>query len=152
MEMVGISRKYWILLAASLLAFSCTKELEQGMPESVRGDYDPVVRFGLETYVGADEPLTKTTYAGDDQTYLLNSVRYERINWNVESTDPYIDVVQVRSENVFTKNNQTAVDYKAVKIPVQVGCRHYLHNRLRLICQTPIFHKGTRRPCRKQSE
>ena len=121
MEMVGISRKYWILLAASLLAFSCTKELEQGMPESVRGDYDPVVRFGLETYVGADEPLTKTTYAGDDQTYLLNSVRYERINWNVKEptspTDPPVDVVQIKSENVFTKNNQTAVDYKAVKIP-----------------------------------
>ena len=116
MEMVGISRKYWILLAASLLAFSCTKELEQGMPESVRGDYDPVVRFGLETYVGADEPLTKTTYAGDDQTYLLNSVRYERINWNVESTDPYIDVVQVKSETEFTKNNTQTVDYKAVKI------------------------------------
>lgn len=115
MEMAGIFRKYWILLAALALALSCTKE-QEGAELVARGDYDPMVHFGLETYVGADEPATKTTYAGDDQTYVLNSVRYERINWNVETTDPYIDVVQVKSETDFTKNNTQTVDYKAVKI------------------------------------
>ena len=115
MEMAGIFRKYWILLAALAWALSCTKEQEGAEPVA-RGDYDPMVHFGLETYVGADEPATKTTYAGDDQTYILNSVCYERINWNVETTDPYIDVVQVKSETEFTKNNTKTVDYKAVKI------------------------------------
>ena len=115
MEMAGIFRKYWILLAALALALSCTKEQEGAEPVA-RGDYDPMVRFGLETYVGADEPATKTTYAGDDQTYVLNSLRYERINWNVDASDPYIDVVQVKSETEFTKKNAKTVDYKAVKI------------------------------------
>ncbi len=115
MEMAGIFRKYWILLAALALALSCTKEQEGAEPVA-RGDYDPMVHFGLETYVGADEPATKTTYAGDDQTYVLNSVRYERINWNVDASDPYIDTVQVKSETEFTKNNAKTVDYKAVKI------------------------------------
>lgn len=120
MEMVGISKKYWILLAASVLAFSCAKEMEVGVSEPMRGDYDPVVRFGLETYVGAD-PVTKTTYAGEDQTYILNSVRYERINWNVKEptspTDPPVDVVQIKSEKDFTKRaGQNTADYKAVEI------------------------------------
>ena len=115
MEMAGIFRKYWVLLAALALALSCTKEQEGAEPVA-RGDYDPMVHFGLETYVGADEPATKTTYAGDDQTYVLNSVRYERINWNVDASDPYIDTVQVKSETEFTKNNAKTVDYKAVKI------------------------------------
>lgn len=115
MEMAGIFRKYWILLAALAVALSCTKE-QEGAELVARGDYDPMVHFGLETYVGADEPATKTTYAGDDQTYVLNSVRYERINWNVDASDPYIDTVQVKSETEFTKNNAKTVDYKAVKI------------------------------------
>ncbi|MBR1699486.1 MAG: hypothetical protein IJ714_06870 [Bacteroidales bacterium] len=115
LEMAGTSRIYRILWAALALALSCTKE-QEGMEPVPRGDYDPVVRFGLETYVGADAPATKTTYAGDDQTYILNSVRYERINWNVDTTDPYIDVVQVKSETDFTKDKQKTVDYKAVKI------------------------------------
>lgn len=120
MEMAGIFRKYWILLAALALAFSCTKEQEGAEPVA-RGDYDPMVHFGLETYVGADEPATKTTYAGDDQTYVLNSVRYERINWNVKEptspTDPPVDVVQIKSEKDFTKRaGQNTADYKAVEI------------------------------------
>lgn len=120
MEMAGIFRKYWILLAALALALSCTKEQEGAEPVA-RGDYDPMVHFGLETYVGADEPATKTTYAGEDQTYILNLVRYERINWNVKEptspTDPPVDVVQIKSEKDFTKRaGQNTADYKAVEI------------------------------------
>lgn len=119
MEMAGIFRKYWILLAALAVALSCTKEQEGAEPVA-RGDYDPMVHFGLETYVGAD-PVTKTTYAGEDQTYILNSVRYERINWNVKEptspTDPPVDVVQIKSEKDFTKRaGQNTADYKAVEI------------------------------------
>lgn len=110
--MAGIFRKYWILLAALAVALSCTKE-QEGAEPVVRGDYDPMVHFGLETYVGADEPATKTTYAGDDQTYILNSVRYERINWDVSTPD----VVQILSEQDFTKyDNKKEADYKAKKI------------------------------------
>ena len=109
--MAGIFRKYWILLAALALALSCTKEQEGAEPVA-RGDYDPMVHFGLETYVGADEPATKTTYAGDDKTILLNSVRYERIDWDV--TTP--DVVQILSEQDFTKYDKKEADYKAKKI------------------------------------
>ena len=111
MEMAGIFRKYWILLAALAVALSCTKE-QEGVEPVVRGDYDPMVHFGLETYVGADEPATKTTYAGDDKTILLNSVRYERIDWDVSTPD----VVQIRSEQDFTKYDKKEADYKAKKI------------------------------------
>lgn len=111
MEMAGIFRKYWILLAALAVALSCTKE-QEGAEPVVRGDYDPMVHFGLETYMGADEPATKTTYAGDDKTILLNSVRYERIDWDV--TTP--DVVQILSEQDFTKYDKKEADYKAKKI------------------------------------
>ena len=111
MEMAGTSRIHWILLAALALALSCTKEQEGAEPVA-RGDYDPMVHFGLETYVGADEPATKTAYAGDDKTILLNSVRYERIDWDV--TTP--DVVQILSEQDFTKFNKKEADYKAKKI------------------------------------
>lgn len=114
MEMAGIFRKYWILLAALALALSCTKE-EEGAGLVARCDYDPMVRFGLETYVGAGEPATKTTYAGDDKTILLNSVRYERINWDV-TPDPDVDVVQILSEQDFTKYDKKEADYKAKKI------------------------------------
>lgn len=115
MEMAGIFRKYWILLAALAVALSCTKEQEGAEPVA-RGDYDPMVHFGLETYVGAGEPATKTTYAGDDKTILLNSVRYERIDWDV-TPDPDVDVVQILSEQDFTKyGNKKEADYKAKKI------------------------------------
>lgn len=114
MEMAGIFRKYWILLAALAVALSCTKE-QEGAEPVVRGDYDPMVHFGLETYVGADEPATKTAYAGDDKTILLNSVRYERIDWDV-TADPDVDVVQILSEQDFTKYDKKEADYKAKKI------------------------------------
>ena len=114
MEMAGIFRKYWILLAALAVALSCTKE-QEGAEPVVRGDYDPMVHFGLETYVGADEPATKTAYAGDDKTILLNSVRYERIDWDV-TPDPDVDVVQILSEQDFTKYDKKEADYKAKKI------------------------------------
>ena len=114
-EMAGIFRKYWILLAALALALSCTKE-QEGVEPVRRGDYDPVVRFGLETYLDFSEPATKTAYAGDDKTILLNNVRYERIDWDV-TADPDVDVVQILSEQDFTKyGNKKVADYKAKEI------------------------------------
>ncbi|MBR1699485.1 MAG: hypothetical protein IJ714_06865 [Bacteroidales bacterium] len=110
--MKSVRKCLHIGFAALALALSCTKE-QEGMEPVPRGDYDPVVRFGLETYVGADEPVTKTTYAGDDKTILLNSVRYERIDWDV--TTP--DVVQILSEQDFTKyGDKNVADYKAKEI------------------------------------
>ena len=117
-EMVGISNKWIIALAALLLAFSCTREMQVDEPQDMPGDYDPIVRFGLETFMGPDN-TTKTTYAGDNETILLNSVRYERINWNVDpSSDPSTkaDTVRVLSEQDFTKNNKKIVDYIPTKI------------------------------------
>ena len=123
--MAGISRNKWIwVLAALLPVVSCQKEreMEPAVPQEERfAEFDPVIRFGLETYMGAEEPETKTTYAGDDQTYLVNSLRYERINWNVKEptspTDPPVDVVQIKSEKDFTKRaGQNTADYKAVEI------------------------------------
>ena len=114
------------ILMMLLAAFSCMKEeaLEQPVDggEERFAEYDPVVRFGLDTYMGGagdNEPLTKTTYAGDDKTIVLDNVRYERINWNVDpsDTDNPQDVVRILSETEFTKNNKTTVDYKAVRIP-----------------------------------
>ena len=116
--MVGISNKYWIiLLAASLLTFSCTKEIEMASVDEGERVYDPLVRFGLETYQ-VKEPATKTAYAGDDQRYELNSVQYERINWNVKPTaeDAHLDTVCVKAELDFTQNNKQSVDYRAVEI------------------------------------
>ena len=116
--MVGTSNKYWIiLLAASLLTFSCTKEIEMASVDEGERVYDPLVRFGLETYQ-VKEPATKTAYAGDDQRYELNSVQYERINWNVKPTaeDAHLDTVCVKAELDFTQNNKQSVDYRAVEI------------------------------------
>ena len=98
-----------------LAAFSCMKEeaLEQPVDggEERFAEFDPVVRFGLDTYMGgADdgEPLTKTTYAGDDKTIVLDNVRYERINWNAklpseitgaEASTYTRDLVQIHAES-----------------------------------------------------
>jgi len=116
--MAGTSNKYWmLLLAASLMAFSCVKEKELASLDGEERVYDPVVRFGLETYQ-VTEPATKTIYAGDDQQYQLNSVRYERINWNVKPTaeDAHLDTVCVKAELDFTLNDKQSVDYRAVEI------------------------------------
>lgn len=116
--MAGTSNKYWmLLLAASLMAFSCVKEKELASLDGEERVYDPVVRFGLETYQ-VTEPATKTIYAGDDQQYQLNSVRYERINWNVKATaeDAHLDTVCVKAELDFTLNDKQSVDYRAVEI------------------------------------
>lgn len=116
--MAGTSNKYWmLLLAASLMAFSCVKEKELASLDGEERVYDPVVRFGLETYQ-VTEPVTKTIYAGDDQQYQLNSVRYERINWNVKATaeDAHLDTVCVKAELDFTLNDKQSVDYRAVEI------------------------------------
>ncbi len=116
--MAGTSNKYWmLLLAASLMAFSCVKEKELASLDGEERVYDPVVRFGLETYQ-VTEPATKTIYAGDDQQYQLNSVRYERINWNVKATaeDAHLDTVCVKAELDFTQNDKQSVDYRAVEI------------------------------------
>ncbi len=122
LEMAGISNKWILALATLALAFSCTREAPLSEPQDMPGEYDPVVRFGLETYMGPDN-ATKTTYAGDDQTILLSSVRYERINWNVDPSATDVstkaDTVRVLAEENFTKNkknNQKTVDYKPVKI------------------------------------
>ena len=117
--MAGISNKWILALATLALAFSCTREAPLSEPQDMPGEYDPVVRFGLETYMGPDN-ATKTTYAGDDQTSLLNSVRYERINWNVDPSATDVstkaDTIRVLAEENFTKNKQKTVDYKPVKI------------------------------------
>ena len=116
---------------ALLATLSCMKEEAQEQPvdggQERFAEYDPVVRFGLDTYMGAADdtaPFTKTTYAGDDKTFLLlNKVRYERINWNGKSeTDEnkpgYQDVIQIISQTNFTpKGNKTSVSYKVVEIP-----------------------------------
>lgn len=109
---------------ALLATLSCVKEheLQPEQGEERFAEFDPVVRFGLDTYMGGggdSEPLTKTTYAGDDKTIVLDKVRYERINWNVDpsDTDNPQDVVRILSETDFTKNNKKTVDYKAVRIP-----------------------------------
>ena len=113
-----------------LAAFSCMKEEAPEQPvdggEERFAEFDPVVRFGLDTYMGGaddNEPLTKTTYAGDDKTYIFDEaagkkVRYERINWNVDPADTKNpqDVVRILSETDFTKKNKKEVDYKAIRI------------------------------------
>ena len=120
--MAGISRNKWIwVLAALLPVVSCQKEreMEPAVPQEERfSEFDPVIRFGLETYMGAEEPETKTTYAGDDQTYLVNSLRYERINWNVDpsDTDNPQDIVRIYSETNLTKSGNKYADYKAAEI------------------------------------
>ena len=120
--MAGISRNKWIwVLAALLPVVSCQKEreMEPAVPQEERfAEFDPVIRFGLETYMGAEEPETKTTYAGDDQTYLVNSLRYERINWNVDpsDTDNPQDIVRIYSETNLTKSGDKFADYKAAEI------------------------------------
>ena len=119
LEMAGISNKWILALATLALAFSCTREAPLSEPQDMPGEYDPVVRFGLETYMGPDN-ATKTTYAGDDQTILLSSVRYERINWNVDPSATDVstkaDTIRVLAEANFTKNKQKTVDYNPVKI------------------------------------
>ena len=119
LEMAGISNTWILALATLALAFSCTREAPLSEPQDMPGEYDPVVRFGLETYMGPDN-ATKTTYAGDDQTILLSSVRYERINWNVDPSATDVstkaDTIRVLAEANFTKNKQKTVDYNPVKI------------------------------------
>ena len=79
------------VLLVLFAAFSCVKETApeqpvENQPERLT-EYDPVVRFGLETYMGGDEE-TKTIYAGEDEYDLVfdealgKYIRYERINWN----------------------------------------------------------------------
>ena len=132
LEMVGIFRHKWLFVVLALfVAFSCVKEEVKEQAVDVQqerfAEYDPVVRFGLDTYMGGredSESLTKTIYAGDgkDRTYVLNSVRYERINWNGkdvnDDTDPkYQDVIQILSQTNFTpKDNKTSVSYKVKEI------------------------------------
>ena len=121
MSMAGISDKKWlaILAALSSLALSCVKE-EAVDPVGQGGErfeaYDPVVRFGLETYMGSSNPVTKTTYAGEDQTVIFESKRYERINWNVDPSDTKNpqDIVRIVSERDFTQDNKKFSDYKAI--------------------------------------
>ena len=112
-----------------LATFSCVKENEQEMQpvdggEERFAEFDPVVRFGLDTYMGGaddNEPLTKTTYAGENETYVLENVRYERINWNWDpsATEPEnkVDTVRIWSKDVFTKNNKLLADYSPWYIP-----------------------------------
>ena len=124
--------KVFGVLVLLLATFSCVKENEQEMQpvdggEERFAEFDPVVRFGLDTYMGDLE--TKTEYAGDDKTVVVldkataTKVRYERINWN--AMDPgdlrvpnYLtgfqyqqDVVQIKSEEDFTLNNEKSVSY-----------------------------------------
>ena len=130
---VGMFRKWIWALAVLSVVFSCVKEkaIEEPVDNSLErfAEYDPVVRFGLETYMG-DTPSTKTTYAGETQTYVVfdeataKKVRYERINWNVwqETPDPADpvnkpDTIRVLAEENFTKNKKPFVDYSPVEIP-----------------------------------
>ena len=123
LEMVGTSNIKWIpVLAALLAAFSCVKEeapnMPSGMSEERFSQYDPVVRFGLETYMGGSAPETKTTYAGDDKTILYKGVRYERINWNAKADATHIqDIVQIKSQTDFTPSgSKKTANYKVVAV------------------------------------
>ena len=121
--------KVFGVLVLLLATFSCVKENEQEMQpvdggEERFAEFDPVVRFGLDTYMGGaddNEPLTKTTYAGENETYVLENVRYERINWNWDpsATEPEnkVDTVRIWSKDVFTKNNKLLADYSPWYIP-----------------------------------
>ena len=126
--MAGISRHNWIAVLLVLSAsFSCIKEEAQEQPvDGVQerfAEFDPVVHFGLDTYMGTPDegPLTKTTYAGETETYVLDNVRYERINWNWDpsATGPEnkVDTVRIWSKDVFTKNNKLFSDYSPWYIP-----------------------------------
>ncbi len=121
--------KVFGVLVLLLATFSCVKENEQEMQpvdggEERFAEFDPVVRFGLDTYMGGaddSEPLTKTTYAGDDKTIVLDNVRYERINWNWDPSaagpENKVDTVRIWSKDVFTKNNKLFADYSPWYIP-----------------------------------
>ena len=130
-EMVGISRYNWFfILVAFFATLSCVKEevVEQpveNQPERLT-EYDPVVRFGLETYMGGDEE-TKTIYAGEDEYDLVfdealgKYIRYERINWNcgpVTNPEDKLDTVRIWSNALFTKkDNIKSADYSPGTIP-----------------------------------
>ena len=130
-EMVGISRyNRFFILVAFFATLSCVKEevVEQpveNQPERFT-EYDPVVRFGLETYMGGDEE-TKTIYAGEDEYDLVfdealgKYIRYERINWNcgpVTNPEDKLDTVRIWSNALFTKkDNIKSADYSPGTIP-----------------------------------
>ena len=116
------------VLVLLLATFSCIKEeaLEQPVDggEERFAEFDPVVRLGLDTYMGGaddNEPLTKTTYAGENETYVIENVRYERINWNWDASaagpENKVDTVRIWSKDVFTKNNNLFADYSPWYIP-----------------------------------
>ena len=111
-------------------AFSCVKETAPEQPVENQPErfteYDPVVRFGLETYMGGDEE-TKTIYAGEDEYDLVfdealgKYIRYERINWNcgpVTNPEDKLDTVRIWSNALFTKkDNKKSADYSPGTIP-----------------------------------
>ena len=130
-EMVGISRYNWFfILVAFFATLSCVKEEVVEQPVENQPDrfteYDPVVRFGLETYMGGDEE-TKTIYAGEDEYDLVfdealgKYIRYERINWNcgpVTNPEDKLDTVRIWSNALFTKkDNIKSADYSPGTIP-----------------------------------
>lgn len=85
-------------MAVSVLA-SCTKELEGGLGRE--HEYDPQIRFGVETYYGNNVP-TKTEYSGE----LVGTPKYERINWNLGT-----DKVRVISDKGVTRAGDNSADY-----------------------------------------
>ena len=118
------------VLLVLFAAFSCVKETApeqpvENQPERLT-EYDPVVRFGLETYMGGDEE-TKTIYAGEDEYDLVfdealgKYIRYERINWNcgpVTNPEDKLDTVRIWSNALFTKkDNIKSADYSPGTIP-----------------------------------
>ena len=96
-EMVGISRYNWFfILVAFFATLSCVKEEVVEQPVENQPDrfteYDPVVRFGLETYMGGDEE-TKTIYAGEDEydlTVVLSRIRKTSWILSVYGPMPYL--------------------------------------------------------------
>ena len=126
--------KVFGVLVLLFATFSCVKEKEHELqPEQGEerfAEFDPVVRFGLDTYMGESndaDSFTKTTYAGEDQYEIIfdkasgKNVRYERINWNWDpaATGPEnkVDTVRIWSKDVFTKNNKLFSDYSPWYIP-----------------------------------
>lgn len=82
-----------------VLLSSCTREVD-AIVEDVPGQYDPVVRFDVETYQGG--AATKTEYSGE----IVGSPEYERINWTYGQ-----DRIRVISDKGVTKGGATTADY-----------------------------------------
>ena len=99
-----MNKRLYIFSAVLALFLSCTKELEKNV-EAPAGEYDPLIHFGVETYMGPNNPSTKTAYSGE----LVGNPQYERINWR-----PGVDKIRVISDKGVTAAGDNEADYVVV--------------------------------------